>query len=238
MKIITIGNTLGDLDVINKHIEHSGADYVLCAGDVGIFPKEHKVPKFFVENNFHKYLSGEKRFIKPVYAVRGAHDNIAFYLDVVRHENWIKNFRMIPDGRVCILDEDKPNSLGFMHVSIGGVGGTYSPRVFNAGDELTYKDKRHFRKVDFDRLGQENLHILLMHDVVGGCNTKDIKFTDDMSRFMITSNPLYCMIGKTGWWAQSEIMNTKFVSLPHAKDGYLLIDTDNEWSATGVRFDF
>ena len=83
-----------------------------------------------------------------MYAVRGAHDNIALYLDVVRHEDWIKNFKLIPDGKTCSIDEPEPNSLGFTTVSVGGIGGTYSPRVFEATGGLGYKDKRMQDAVD------------------------------------------------------------------------------------------
>lgn len=240
MKIIVIGNTLGDLDVINRHLEHSGADIVLCTGDVGILPQKHQsVPRFFTNNNFYEYLYGEKWFNKPVYAVRGAHDNIALYLDIIHNEGWIKNFLLIPDGGTVTIPQNTTDSIGLKAIRIAGIGGSYSDVVFNKEkSELEYKDKRNFNKHDVSKLEEERIDILLMHDIIGGCNSKNIDFSEDMCRFVYAKNPLYCFVGKTGWWGYSKLGDTRFVSLPNADKGYLLIDTGKEWNATGIRFDF
>ena len=121
MKIVIIGNTRGDLDIVNKYADIENADCVLCTGDIGLFPYHaENRPKMFTKNTFFEYLEGKKYFSVPFYCIHGLYDNIAMYYDLVKNPNLIKNFNLIRDGSIYLFDK----------IRIGGIGGRYSKKTY------------------------------------------------------------------------------------------------------------
>lgn len=232
MKILVIGGTKGNVDIINEHLTKSGADIALCTGDLGIFYRKENfeiLPKSFETNLFYQYLEGKKEFIKPVYSVRGAHDNLSLCKKL--HEGYfhINNFHLLGDGEtVSIIHVDKT-------ITIGGIGGSYSPKYYDC-DTLKGNEKRHFTKNHVNNLKQHKLTLLILHDLIGPCTKKKLNYSQEIFDLLDSTRPLYCFVGKYHWWGYSKLPNVNLVIIPYAKDGYLLIDTE-DWNASGVRFD-
>jgi len=233
MKILVMGSAQGDLDIINQYAGRSNADIVLCTGDLGIFYRREdfkKLPKTFKNNNFCDYLEGKKKFIKPVYTVRGSHDNLSLCHKLQKKDIDIDNFHLISDGNTVSI---KSTTTKF---TIGGIGGSYSPKHYHC-DKLIGNKRRHFIAKDIEKLSKQKIDILLMHDLVGENNKKKIIFSNEVFALVDSCRPFYCIVGKYHWWGYSKISSSNFVTVPFAEKGYLLIDTDREWDAEGIRFD-
>lgn len=232
MKILVMGSCNGDVSLINKYLEQSHADICLSSGNIGIFPKDAKnIPNGW-GNQFWEYLYRKKTFDKPVYSVVGPRDNISLVEKIQSEDIFIPNFCIFgPEG--CIIPQ-QTDSFGNSKIDVCGVGGSYSPKTYENGRK-TYKDKTHFIKKDIDSVSK--CEILLLHDVIGGCSHKDIVFSDPFIEFIDRVKPHYCFVGKFGRWGSVKLGITSFVSLPRASDGYLIIDTEENWNSYGVRFD-
>lgn len=220
MKILVIGNLWGDIDLINKYIKESDIDLVLSTGNFGIFKEGHK-PKGFIYNTFSDYFSGEKEFLKPVYAIRGSHDNLFLCNKLYNNELLVYNFTLLKNGEKYIYKE----------VSFGGIGGSYSPKKYFLNDK---KLNKNFNQQEIRELEKKQINILLMHDLIGQCSKKKIIFSDDTYSLFDKTAPFYCLIGKYGWWGKSNLINKNVVVLPDAKKGYLVIDTSDEWNSKGI----
>lgn len=236
MKILVIGSLLGNIDLVNKYLEESGADVALCTGDMGLFYKEVKnLPKDFEQNNFYEYLEGRKSFHKPIYTVKGPHDNISLCRRLLSKEITLYNFCLIPDGKTVLLENNTKDPIPIDVITIGGIGGSYSPTSYNATTE-EYK-KRHFNIKDVQELSQKKLNILLMHDIINNLSNKDIVYSDEAVEFIDSTMPFYYFVGKYNWWGYAKMGDTRFVSVPNAQKGYFTIDTNKEWRGEGIRYD-
>lgn len=239
MKILIMGSTQGDLSIVNHHAEKSNADVILCTGDLGIFYRKEdfkKLPKSFKSNNFCDYLEGKETFIKPVFSIRGAHDNLSLCNKLYNKDIHIENFTLIPDGEIIKIHNDKNDILSGKEIVVGGIGGSYSPKYYDY-ENLTGNKRRHFISKDIEKLQKNSVHILLMHDLIGDNNRKKILFSNEVFKLIDSCRPFYCIVGKYHWWSYLKISSSNFVTVPFADRGYLLIDTDNEWNAEGIRFD-
>ena len=234
-----MGSTQGDLNIVNEYIYKSGADIVLCTGDLGIFYRKEdfkKLPKTFKNNNFCDYLEGKKSFDKPVYTVRGPHDNLSLCRKLANNDIHINNFTLIPDGNTVSIKSTTEDGLTGKTITVGGVGGSYSPKHYHS-NKLTGNKKRHFTFKDIKKLLNNHINILLLHDLVGDNNRKKIIFSDEVFSLIDSCRPFYCIVGKYHWWSHSKLSSSNLVTVPFAEKGYLLIDTNNEWNAEGIRFD-
>ncbi len=229
MKILAIGGTRGNLDVINKHIEKSGADIVLCTGDLGILYRPiSPLPKVFDESNFYEYLEGTKKFLKPVYTVRGLHDNLSLCSHLTKRQIRVDNF--------YVMGNKHYRDRTLKELTFSGIGGGYSPKCY-VKDKLVGGENRYFTEEDIAAIKPHKVDILLMHDLIGECSKKKIMFSEETFDLLDTIVPKYCLVGKYHWWGKSKLEFTNVIMLPRAEEGYLLIDTEDEWNATGVRFD-
>lgn len=240
MKILVLGSVKGNLDTINQHVERSGADIVLATGDLGIFYRNEQVsdslPKFFRQNNFYEYLEGKKHFAKPLYTVRGAHDNLGLCKHLLKKAVHIKNFHLIDDGKTVTVSNNTKDNMPVKEIVIGGIGGSYSPKYYPQ-DKLTGNARRHFSHAHVNEIKRKKVHILLLHDLIGNCSKKGITFSDETLNLLRDTSPLYCFGGRYHWWGHAKVLNTNFVLLPYAEDGYMLIDTFKDWNSEGIRFD-
>jgi len=239
MKFLVLGSVKGDFDLINRYIEKSGADAVLSTGNLGLFYRNERfsnLPKLFRESNFFEYLEGKKEFAKPVYTVRGAHDNLGLCSQLIKNFIHVKNFHLIEDGKTVSIKNNTQDNLPIPDIIVGGIGGSYSPKYYPQ-DKLVGNAKRHFSHKHVEEINRTKTHILLLHDLIGNCSKKSIMFSDETLRLLQSSSPLYCFGGKYHWWAHAKVSNSNFVLLPYADDGYLILDTNKDWNAEGIRFD-
>ena len=161
MKILIIGNTRGQLNRINEYIIKTNADFVLCTGDFGVLYKNDntKLPKFITDNQFYQYLYGNKKFLAPIYSVRGPHDNLSLIRQFYNNYLSIPNFNIIKDGNIIILKKNKEI------VKVGGLGGSYSPKYYTQ-DKLFGYEKRHFNYRAVDNLKESQFNILLLFNYI------------------------------------------------------------------------
>lgn len=226
MRICIIGNTLGNLDRINQYAKQSKADLVLCSGDFGILPNNfYEIPEFFDNNNFNDYLMGDKSFDVPVVSVYGPHDNISMKEKIYSGDFYIDNFTLLKNAEIVATNG----------VSICGVGGTYSPRVYEKGYQK-YRDGRHFTKEEIEKVKDSKFDILLIHDLIGECTKKYVGFSEETDYMIYSTMPKYCFMGRFGWWGNVKNMYTMFVSCPTSDKGYMVLDTDT-WDSYGIRLD-
>jgi len=237
MKILVVGNTHGKVSIINEYLRKSQADICLCVGDVGIFYNTRsfkQLPKSFIANEFPYFLSGIKRFCKPVVAVRGAHDNISLCHRLQDNKFIIPNFTLLKDGSfISVSNITLDKTFPMKEIVIGGVGGSYSFKSYIED----INNNRNFCKQHIDNIKRNNLNILIMHDLINESNRKRIIFSDDDFDLMKKTNPFYCFVGKYNWWGASKIENTNVVLVPEANKGYIVINTFKDWNAEAVRFD-
>jgi len=230
MKFIVVGSTRGEVDLINSYLDRSQADFALCTGDLGILYKNVKstfLPKSFINNQFYEYLDHKKVFNKPVYVIRGIHDNLNLCRLLSKEYLNIENFHLIGDGDIISHND----------IKIGGIGGGYSSKYFNC-DFLLSGQRRYFCKTHVKQIKSiGDISVLLLHDLVGNCTKKHIEYSSETYSIIQATNPFYCFIGKYHWWGYSRLNDTNVVMLPYANQGYLLVDIDNEWNAEGIRFD-
>jgi len=231
VKILVVGNTQGKLHKINEYIKKSGADFVLCTGDFGILYKnENKLPKFIKDNQFYKYLYGEEKFIVPVYAVRGPHDNLSFIRQIYDHSLQINNFTLIKDGETIELKKNEESII------VGGLGGSYSYKYYNHTKLFGY-EKRHFNITMVNQLKKANINILLLYDIIDNHKKNSVHFSSEMFSLLRTVRPYYTIVGKYNWWGAVKIFPTSnFITIPSIDNGYLIIDT-KDWRAEAVRLD-
>jgi len=228
MKILIIGDIHGDLDIVNQYVDKSKCDIVLSVGDVGIMYRNHQrsLSKYSFNSNFYEYLEGKKKFNIPFYTVYGTHDNYGLVERIIEKDICVDNFHIIENG--TIKEHEK--------IKIAGIGGSYSEKTFNS-NKFTGYNRRHFTKSQVEKLKQGKFHILLLHDVIGKCSKKKVKFSQDTINLLRFSECLYCFIGQYHWWGCAKLPGVNVVIMPKAQDGYMILDTDNEWSAEGIRFD-
>ena len=236
MKILVIGNTLGNLDLINDYVAKSKADIVLCNGSIGLFPKSIKsFPKSFYLGRFDEYISQEKKFLVPVYSVRGVHDNLSYCEKLWKKEIEVPNFQLLKDGESVSISNNTEDVIPIKEISIGGIGGSYSPKSLSSTNNKT---ERYFKAKDINSLKNKKLHILLLHDVIGNISKKEILFSSEFYNLLDSTSPFYCFIGKYNWWACSKLVGMNVVVLPSANRGYFLIDTNDEWNSSATSYDF
>lgn len=230
MKILVIGQVHGDVDIVNAHLDRSGADIALVLGNLGI----HKNKKY----NFYDYLCGLKEFNKLVVAVRGSHDNIELCEKISNDDITVKNFLLLKDSITYNIP------INYEILSLGGIGGTYSPISFDK-KELFGNEKRHFTKKSVIDITKTKKQLIIMHDVIGEYKNKIVTFRNELHNMIKDSKPFYCLIGKYNFWSAMPMESygcdayhrANLVFVPFAKKGYFLIDTDNEWNSEGVRLD-
>lgn len=241
MKILVLSDLHGDIDLVNQYIEASNCEYVLSCGDFGIFGRfdeTKNLPKPIRKNkgNFYEYLEQTKKFKVPVITVYGAHENHSLVKKIVNKSIVIPNFSIVPNGKTV-----KINSF-----TIGGMGGTYSPVAYYK-DSLIGYDRRHFLKNEVEELKKKKCEILLMHDLIGGCQSKRINFSNETNSLFGHVLPFYCFLGKYHWAGSvkipvNDISSRKnfhmmaVVLLPKACDRYLILDTDT-WDAQMIQLD-
>lgn len=238
MKILVFGGTRGEICLVNKYIEKSNADIALCTGNFGIFYREKeksKLPTSFLHNDFYKYLEGRENFLCPVYTVRGPYDNLFLCKQLIEEKIKINNFNLVDDGCVFLLNDISENLID-KNISIGGVGGSYSPKLYNI-PLLFKKDKRHFNYQAIEKLSNKKVDVLIMYDLIGEGNKKQVLFSQMMFDIINKCNPFYCFVGKYKWWSCSDMLNSKLVTLPYIQSGYFIVDTKS-WDAEAVRLDF
>ena len=236
MRILVVGSLLGKVDLVNEYISNTKADVVLCTGDMGIFYKDTKtLPKPFDDNEFYHYLEGSKSFRKPLYTVKGPHDNISLCRRLLSKEITIYNFNLISDGSTVLLNNNTKDSIPIDNIIVGGIGGSYSPTNYIA--PIEDQKQRHFNIDNVNNLKKNKLHILLMYDVIDNHSDKKIEYSDETFHLIEKTMPFYYLVGKYNWFVSSKIADTNFVTMPNAKNGYLIIDTNKDWNARGVKLD-
>jgi len=229
MKVIIMGGTKGNVDIVNQHLEASNADLAICTGDLGIFYRGENfkaLPKTFIDNQFPNYIEGLSKFIKPVCCVRGAHDNLSLCKNLLDGKIKIPNFQLIPDGETVSINK----------LVIGGIGGSYSPK-HDEDKKLIGNARRHFNHNQMNSLlKKKGVHMIVLHDLIGNCSKKSIQYSEDTYRIMNIVNPNYIFVGKYHWWGYSKLPGANVVIVPFADKGYLSVDTET-WDAEGIRFD-
>lgn len=236
MKFLIIGSTKGNIDIVNDYIDKSKADCVLSVGDFGLsYRNNDKMFKYFKHNNFYEYLEGKKHFKKPVYIVRGPHDNLSLYNSLLNNKIKIDNFNIIPDGSIIKVNNNSEDDLfNIKEIVIGGIGGSYSPT--NYDQKLFNSKKRYFNYSHIESIKKQKVHIMLMYDVLENLTKKKISYSDNMIKFIDAISPFYYIVGKYDWWGISKIGNANLIAMPSTLLGYLVLDT-KEWNAEGVRTD-
>jgi len=212
----------------------------LCTGDFGIFYRSRdgkSIPKMFDKNQFYEYLEGRKKFPVKILAVRGAHDSISLCRRIYREEIKIPNFKILVSGDLVTIDISKDknsNTINPSKIKIGGIGGSYSPKLY-AKDKLIGNEQRHFNKKSIDR--SKSLDILLIYDLIGNCSKKKILFSEETRDMIGRISPIYCFLGKYHWWGYAKVGMTNVVLSQSIENGYLILDTDRDWRVEGIRFD-
>ncbi len=232
MKLLVLSQVNGDIDLINEYALKTKCDAVLCAGGLGIyyrFDETKNLPKKVRLGNFHEYMGRYKYFTVPVFTVRGSHDNHSLVDRIIRREIRIPNFNIIDNGETA----------EFKSVKIGGLGGTFSPVSYNK-DRLTGYKKRHFSKNQVEKLKKKSCDILLMYDLIGECNARQVTFSSETDKLFTSIKPHYCFVGKYNWSGFQKIpLNTQddkiieymaVVMLENSKESYLVLDTET-WDA-------
>ncbi|KAJ3441146.1 metallophosphoesterase family protein [Anaeramoeba flamelloides] len=153
-RILLITDTHGHLSSINKLIEKYNCDYVLHAGDFGLYDNEHspfeleerecylhvlhdknvpqktkkQVAKKAIKgtqlrklcatkypfSDLPDYITGKKRFLKPVYFVPGNHEDCSIFRDIKSGNLTIEN--------LFLLDEKHSYKVG-KYFRVFGLGG-------------------------------------------------------------------------------------------------------------------
>jgi len=221
MKILVSGNTKGNLCLLNKYIKEEHVDFAVCSGDFGISLRNTKT-----NSDFYKFLEGREKFVKPVITIRGANDNLYLYRQLCKKSIQVDNLTVLRNGEVYTQGS----------IKIGGIGGTYSPKCYSK-EKLVGGEKRHFTKKETSYLYNSGLDILLMHDFMGGCSKRRVKYSEETLGFIEKIMPYYCVVGKYDWWGASKMIGYNIVVMPSLEKGYLIIDSNNEWNSKGVRFD-
>lgn len=232
MKILVVGDVFGRVDLINEYLKKSDADIALCTGEIGIGKKNDwnaKNPYYFdIHHEFFGYMSGKKKFIKPVISTYGRSDNFSEIRSIFNGATKIENFTLLQNGEPVSVKNNTQDELPISNIKIAGIGGVYSPKSYKS-DSDNYL--RHFHISHIEKLQRSGAHILLMHDLIGGCTKKRVMFSEDTYRMLESINPLYCFVGNYHWFTHAKILGTRMVVMPKIQSGYLLIDTNNEWNA-------
>jgi uncharacterized protein len=147
MEICVIGDIHGNFPKVDEILETTNADLYLQVGDLGaidILDEKSYTP-----------------FQKPIYFIPGNHENYDYieeYHNTYIHDTPMirKNLYLIPYGHY----------FNYKGLTIGGLGGNYSPKRYEWNRDNLYMDRRkHFVKDDVDRLKTaKHLDILLTHE--------------------------------------------------------------------------
>lgn len=163
-KFLVVGDLHGHLDALETVIQqYPDVDFVLQVGDFGAYfddgasakmPRSRRHP-----SEFPQYVSGEKKFSKPVIFIKGNHEGFAYLKQLEKDKKCIpieiaENLFYLPNGKVIKLND----------VKIAGLGGNYSPVYFMKKSEDPFRF-RHFSMTEINALiGETNIDILLTHD--------------------------------------------------------------------------
>lgn len=174
-RFLVAGDLHGHLDMLEDVIQqHPEVDFVLQVGDFGAYfdsGQSAKMPRSRLHpSDFPQYSSGEKRFSKPVFFIKGNHDGFEYLMGLeAEHKDLplqvpiriAENLYYLPNG-LCV---------GLHGVRVAALGGNYSPAYIHKSvrkedDPLRF---RHFRISEINALwNKTDVDILLTHDACSG----------------------------------------------------------------------
>lgn len=235
MKILILGDLSGDINYVNRLIEETTSDLVLCAGNVGIYYfRDQLLPKRQKNNNFWQFLVGKKKLLKPLVVVPGGRENYYLVSKFYNKKVEMHNFVILQQGEKVVITNENGA------VGVTGLCGAYSPSHYNQVRviESKYSRMRYFGKSDVAKfIENDKTNILLMHELIGPYIGKNIQFIPDQLNVFFDTTASYCFTGKYHKWVHASLPRSyrfiEFISLPQASEGYGIIDT-NCWDFKGI----
>lgn len=228
MKVLVVGSIYGEIDLLNKYVEESECNLILSTGNIGIYYGHE--PTKYGTGNFSEYLSGKKKFIKPIIAVPGAKENYELVKEIQSDNIVIENFKLLKQGEKYDYFLTEKDGIG-----VTGLGGAFSPIDYP-------KDKKpdhHYNYEDMMKVRQNyETNVLLMHEMCGPYTNPEIKFTPDMLALMNETLAFYAFFGRYETWFSRTYNKTNrgkmvLCSLPRLQNSYGILNT-RRWNLNGV----
>jgi hypothetical protein len=217
-----VGNVFGRIEYVHRCAQGMECDAILSTGNLGIFyPTDLKHSRDTLYrgyiSDFREYILGKLELKIPLYCIRGRWDSPSFCKKIEGKRNIIRNFLLMKNG-VC-----ETIYKGDESVVIGGLGGYYTRKSFNASVQ-TY---RYFHLNDHSRLLESNPtpDILLLHDVMGNKYFKKIEFTPNTVDLLERCKSKYTFLGQYNIGYNKEVCGTYFSCCPHIDQGFYFLNT-------------
>ncbi|MBK8011724.1 MAG: metallophosphoesterase [Deltaproteobacteria bacterium] len=191
-------------------------EWVLHAGDFGIWPDPHRIDKATRKHDgagdFPAWFAERRTAPRKTLFIKGNHEDFV-WLDM---QHVLPGLFYLRNGRTMDLGEGRDV------VRVGGVGGCYGPSDFDRQSKhLQGYAKRHFTRDEIETLSKSaGVDILLVHDAPAGVrferHRRGLGWMSEaagLDQLVAAVRPRVCFFGHHHTWVDSEVAGVRCIGL-------------------------